>query len=101
MLYHELKLMLETPPVRLLRAQNAPLLLGFLHRVFKEAHRVALPEGQLRTALESELEERREAEPLAYPQTAADYLALWCSDAQGFLRRYSRSREQGHRRCTG
>lgn len=86
--YHELKLMLETPPVKLLRAQNAPLLLGFLHRVFKQAHRVALAEGQLRTALESELEERREAEPLAYPQTAADYLALWCSDAQGFLRRY-------------
>jgi hypothetical protein len=80
--------MLETPPVKLLRAQNAPLLLGFLHRVFKQEHRVAISEGQLRTALESELEERREAEPLAYPQTAADYLAQWCSDAQGFLRRY-------------
>lgn len=86
--YHELKLMLETPPVKLLRAQNAPLLLGFLHRVFKQEHRVAIPEGQLRTALESELEERREAEPLAYPQTAGDYLVLWCSDAQRFLRRY-------------
>jgi hypothetical protein len=47
-----------------------------------------MPEGQLRTALESELEERREGEPLAYPQTAADYLALWCGDTQGFLRRY-------------
>ena len=86
--YHELKLMLDTPPVKLLRAQNAPLLLGFLHRVFKEGHRVTIPEGQLRTALESELEERREAEPLAYAQTASEYLALWCNDAQGFLRRY-------------
>lgn len=86
--YHELKLMLDTPPVKLLRAQNAPLLLGFLDRVFKQAHRVAVPEGQLRTALESELEERREAEPLAYAQTATDYLAQWCGDSQRFLRRY-------------
>ena len=34
------------------------------------------------------MEDRREAEPLAYAQTAAEYLALWCSDAQAFLRRY-------------
>ena len=86
--YHELKLMLETPPVKLLRAQNAPLLLAFLHRVFKQEHRVTIPEGQLRTALECELEERRDAEPLAYPQTASDYLALWCGGGHGFLRRY-------------
>ena len=86
--YHELRLMLETPPVRLLRAQNAPLLLAFLHRVFKQEHRVAIPEGQLRAALEAELDERRAAEPSAYAQSAAEYLALWCSDALGFLRRY-------------
>jgi hypothetical protein len=86
--YHELKLLLELPPVKLLRAQNAPLLLAFLHRVFKQEHRVAVPEGQLRAALEAELEERRNAEPQAYVQTAAEYLVQWCSDAQGFLRRY-------------
>jgi hypothetical protein len=86
--YHELKLMLESPTVKLLRAQNAPLLLAFLHRVFKQEHRVAIPEGQLRAALETELEERREAEPSAYAQAAADYLALWCGDTHGFLRRY-------------
>lgn len=86
--YHQIKLMLEMPPVKLLRAQNAPLLLSFLHRVFKQEHRVAIPEGQLRAALEAEIEDRREAEPLAYPQAAADYLTLWCGDAQGFLRRY-------------
>lgn len=37
---------------------------------------------------EAELEERREAEPNAYAQTAAEYLVLCCSDSQGFLRRY-------------
>lgn len=51
--YHELKLMLEQPPVKLLRAENAPLLLGFLHRVFKEEHRVTIPEGQLSPASSS------------------------------------------------
>jgi hypothetical protein len=86
--YHELTLMLEQPPVKLLRAQNAPLLLGFLHRVFKQAQRVAIPEGQLRTALETELEQRRAADQDAYPQTAAEYLAGWCSDEHRFLRRY-------------
>ncbi len=73
--YNELKLMLEQPPVKLLRAENAPLLLGFPHRVFKEEHRVTISEGQLRTVLETELEERREAEPLAYPRSATEYLA--------------------------
>jgi hypothetical protein len=86
--YHDLKLMLEQPPVKLLRALNAPLLLGFLRRVFKQEHRVTIPEGQLRSALEAELEDRRKAEPLAYPQPAAEYLAAWCSDDHGFLRRY-------------
>ena len=86
--YHELKLLLELPPVRLLRAQNAPLLLGFLHRVFKSEHCVSIAEGQLQAALEAELQERREAEPGAYRQSAPEYLADWCSDGQGFLRRY-------------
>lgn len=69
--YHELKLMLDSPPVRLLRAQNAPLLLAFLHRVFKQEHRVAVPEGQLRAALEAELEEPRlvQRHPLSYMAT--------------------------------
>ena len=86
--YHELKLLLELTPVRLLRAQNAPLLLGFLYRVFKKEHRVSVAEGQLRAVPDAELQDRREAEALAYPQSASEYLANWCSDEQGFLRRY-------------
>lgn len=86
--YHEIKLLLELPAVRLIRANNAPLVLGFMHRVFKSAQRVSLPEGQLRAALESYLDECRGEDPLAYPKTAAEYLADWCSDGLGFLRRY-------------
>jgi hypothetical protein len=86
--YHELKLMLELPPVKLLRAQNAPMLLGFLHHTFKREHKVAIPEGQLRAALAAYLDELREKDPLAYPTSAAEYLADWCDEAHGFLRRY-------------
>lgn len=86
--YHELNLLLDLPAVRLIRAHNAPLVLGFMHHAFKTAERVALPEGQIRAALEAYLDERREAEPLAYPKTGAEYLADWCSDNLGFLRRY-------------
>jgi len=86
--YHEIRLLLELPAAKLLRAQNAPLMLGFLDRIFKQEHRVAIPEGQLRAALETYLEIRRDAGPMSYPQTSAEYLADWCSDKHGFLRRY-------------
>lgn len=86
--YHDLMLLLELPALRLLRAQNAPMLLAFLHRTFKREHRVAVPEGQVRAALAAYLDELREVEPLAYPQPAAEYLADWCGEGQGFLRRY-------------
>lgn len=86
--YHELKLLLDLPAVRLIRATNAPLVLGFMYRVFKSAQHVTLPEGQLRAALEAYLDECRGEDPLAYPKTAAEYLADWCSDSLAFLRRY-------------
>ena len=86
--YHEINLLLDLPAVRLIRAHNAPLVLGFMHRVFKSAQRVSLPEGQLRAALEAYLDDCRDGDPLAYPKTAAEYLADWCNDDLGFLRRY-------------
>lgn len=86
--YHEFNLLLRLPALQLLRAQNAPMLLGFLHQTFKREHKVAVPEGQLRAALAAYLDELREKDPLAYPKSAAEYLADWCDEAHGFLRRY-------------
>lgn len=86
--HHELKLLLDHPAVRLLRAHNAPLILGFLWRVFKKDHRVSLPEGQVQALLDVDLDDHRESDPLAYPKTAADYLDDWCAPEHGFLRRY-------------
>ncbi|HMP83946.1 MAG TPA: DUF3375 domain-containing protein [Verrucomicrobiota bacterium] len=86
--YHDINLLLKLPTLQLLRAQNAPMLLGFLHQTFKREHKVVIPEGQLRASLTTYLDELRESDPLAYPKTAAEYLADWCSESHGFLRRY-------------
>jgi Protein of unknown function (DUF3375) len=86
--YHDINLLLRLPTLQLLRAQNAPMLLGFLHQTFKREHKVAIPEGHLRAGLTAFLDELREADSLAYPKSAADYLADWCGEGQGFLRRY-------------
>lgn len=85
---HELQLLLDHPAVRLLRATNAPLILGFLWQVFKKDHRVSLPEGQVQALLDIHLDEQRDADPLVYPKSAADYLNDWCAPEHGFLRRY-------------
>lgn len=76
--YHDINLLLKLPTLQLLRAQNAPMLLGFLHQTFKREHKVVIPEGQLRASLTTYLDELRESDPLAYPKTAAEYLADWC-----------------------
>lgn len=86
--YHDINLLLKLPTLQLLRAQNAPMLLGFLHQTFKSEHKVAIPEGQLRASLSAFLDELRETDPLAYPKSASDYLADWCNESHGFLRRY-------------
>ncbi len=86
--YHDINLLLKLPALQLLRAQNAPMLLAFLHRTFKREHKVTVSEGQLQASLTAFLEEIREAEPLAFPKSAAEYLADWCDEGHGFLRRY-------------
>jgi hypothetical protein len=86
--YHDINLLLKLPTLQLLRAQNAPMLLGFLHQTFKREHKVAIPEGQLRAALAAFLDDLREKDPLVYPQPAAEYLADWCDESHGFLRCY-------------
>lgn len=86
--YHDLQILLEMPAARLLRSANAAMALGFFYRAFKQQHRVSLPEGQVRAILENYLDDLRENDPNAFPKTAADYLADWCDDAHGFLRKF-------------
>jgi hypothetical protein len=86
--YQEIKLLLETPAVRILRASNAALVLGFFGRAFKRPLRVSIAEGELQAMLAGYLDELRATNPEAYPGTAAEYLNRWCEPSYGYLRKY-------------
>jgi hypothetical protein len=84
----ETQRLLDYPAVRLLRGQNAPLTLTFLHRAFKEHHAIFVPESKLRARLENFLDEARAHYPGAYTRTAAEYLANWCGSEQLLLKKF-------------
>lgn len=80
----------------LLRAKNAPFILSFFYKVFKESHLTAITNLEMRSKLEGYLEdlEYNEAdEELAntslfddYSQRAAQYIEKWSN--AGYLRKY-------------
>jgi len=79
----------EHPAWRLLMADNAPLIVSFLHRSFIAPNLRSLPEGELIAQLEDylfHLREERGAQ--AFPRSAADYLNDWAGDDKGWLRKY-------------
>jgi hypothetical protein len=78
----------ESASLRLLRADNAPLVLAVLFAAFKREHLPTISESRLRAMLEAELEELRDAgEPVA-DKKAKDYLLEWSDQAHGYLRRH-------------
>jgi hypothetical protein len=83
----ETERLLENPAVRLLRSPNGAFTLTFLRRAFKEHHAISIPESHLRARLENFLEEAHALAPGSYPQTASDYLAIWCGDGQLLLKK--------------
>jgi len=77
------------PAWRLLRADSAPLVASFLHRVFIVSNRREMAQVDLTEALEDELfalRERLGAE--SYPGTAQEYLNKWADNTQGWLRKF-------------
>lgn len=84
-------------PLVLLRAKSAPLLLSFLHKVFREAHETTIANPVLRNKLEGYLEdmeyEQKDDDVLDanslfddYAVKAAQYINGWSN--AGFLRKY-------------
>jgi hypothetical protein len=72
------------PAWRLLRSDHAPLVAGFLHRVFILPNVRAMAQADLAEALEDELfvlRERSDSE--AFPKTAIDYLNDWAGANRG------------------
>lgn len=78
----------QSASLRLLRADNAPLVLAVLSTAFKREHRPVLNESRLRALLEAELEELRDAGDTPTGKSAKDYLLEWTDPAHGYLRRH-------------
>lgn len=87
--YAELKLRFaESASLRLLRADNAPLVLAVLFTAFKREHAPVVTESRLRAMLEGELEELRDVGETVASKAAKDYLLEWTDQAHGYLRRH-------------
>jgi len=84
-----LRLKQSHPTLRLLAADNAPLIIGFLYLQFINPNRRAVPRPQLVSALDDYLYHLRDihGEGL-YPKPAKHYLTDWSEGAIPFLRRY-------------
>ncbi|MDH4164233.1 MAG: DUF3375 domain-containing protein [Nitrospirota bacterium] len=77
----------HNPTVRVLKLDNAPLIISFLFRRFKKNNRMTAAAGELTTELADYLHALREqGGDAVYPGTAQDYLAAWTND--GFLRKF-------------
>jgi hypothetical protein len=75
-----------SPTARLLRSDNAPLILDFLQRVFKSGELISTGQSDLRIRLTAYQEEIHETEPSLLPGPPERYLTQW-SDA-GWLQRF-------------
>jgi len=77
------------PAWRLLRADSAPLIASFLHRVFIVSNKREMAQSDMSEALEDELFSLRERlGPDSYPGTAQEYLNKWADNTQGWLRKF-------------
>lgn len=73
---------------RLLRSQNAPLVISFLGRFFIEDNNGAVAASKLQDELSDELYELELQFPGDYPRDAGDYLMEWAAPERGWLRRF-------------
>ncbi len=77
------------PAWRLLLADHAPLIIGFLDATFIQPNVRSLAESQLRARLDDLLFHLRDVEgEAAFPRSAADYLNDWADNDKGWLRKY-------------
>jgi len=78
----------ESPSLRLLRAENAPLVLATLFAAFKREHHAVVAESRLRALLEVEIGELRDEDAPRGEKSARDYLVEWADTNHGYLHRF-------------
>src|SRR5258707_7650203 len=77
------------PAWRLLNADHAPLIVGFLHDTFIRPNVRTLSQGELATRLEDYLcSLRADLGEDMFPREATHYLDSWASDEHAWLRKY-------------
>lgn len=88
--YTTLELLRQNHPAwRLLCAQHAPLVAGFLHRAFIASNVRVISQADLVEALEDELFALREhVGAQAFPGSAQSYLNDWAENDKGWLRKF-------------
>jgi Protein of unknown function (DUF3375) len=77
-----------SPALSLLRSPNAPYIVDFLDRQFKQAGRLAVPHSELLAALLAYQEELQESHPGKLPSKPDVYVADWCSAESRWLQRF-------------
>ena len=80
----------NSPAWRLLRADNAPLVLSFLHQVFVAENVRSIPAAGLASRLDDELYalNQRDGDAKTFPKPAKAYLDDWTAPEAGWLRKY-------------
>lgn len=87
--FDEIESLRKHPAWRLLRAENAPLILGFLHKVFVADNVRSIAAPDLVSRLDDELYALNEGRgERAFPKTAKAYLDDWAAPEAGWLRKY-------------
>ena len=77
------------PTLRLLAADNAPLIVSFLHQVFVKPNRRSIPYPELASRLDDYLYHLREIHGEGrYPRSARQYLDDWSDERSPYLRKY-------------
>ncbi len=75
--------------LRLLAADNAPLIIGFVHQVFIQPNQRSVAESELTSRLEDYLFHLRGIHGQSrYPRAARQYLEDWSGGETAFLRKY-------------
>ena len=83
------KLKESNPALRLLNADNMPLIISFLHHMFVETNQRSLPGSELESRLGDYLYRLREIYgEERYPRNARAYLEEWARGENAFLRKY-------------
>lgn len=77
-----------SPALSLLRARNAPYVVDFLDRQFKQSGRIAIPHSDLVAALNLYLQELQESHPGALVGKADAYISDWCSRDTRWIQRF-------------